>query len=336
MTKINKDFLRGLVLVPEDIGGQLAFKKTVTLDFRIVAYHGRNGWSIADKVKLKNPNFEGSEIPLFAAVRGFYTDELFLADDDLILPTSLYVKMHESDRTWRKDSKYPFTEDLRDYLNWKFLSEIERKEEDKKRLAIHAMDMRSHGIDVSNVGLMLFQNMNVSQTSRQQGLEIVPRHLHFDDFQDKWQGKIHIRLARELYGGNFGVRGSDNRLYDGIIIDNHFRPANSSNPMNGLERFNNYQHHYRGFYGHEEVQDKLNAVWRYPEHPLNTLYAKLNRDEVGRPGGLEMWDPVQDVVKVEKILGNVSFLSEFGYICSMNKYDLIFGELEDQLKTILL
>jgi hypothetical protein len=294
------------------------------INTRHVSYSGRNGISIGQKLTLIDPHKESEDNPLFVYARGFYNDALFLADDEHILETRNYRKVLESDRTFLSQSKYPHTEDLRDYNNWLFFSQMKRKKKDIQALSTHAMDMRMmHGIDVSYLDLTLFHNMNVSSTSRQQGAEFIPRHLHYDDFVEKWNGKIQIRLAANLYSNATRYDAIGNK-YGGIVIDTNWKPGMRRSPLDGVEWFNNIEF---GYYHGDSIWSKtVNDLFDYAGHPDVNIYAVLDREKVGRHGTLEMWDPVKDIVKVEKILGNVSFLSEFGYICTMSKYNLIVGD----------
>jgi hypothetical protein len=128
--------------------------KSQNIDTSYIDRRGRNGISIDQKLILVDPNMESEYHPLFAHVRGFYTDILFASDDNHVLPVSDYRALEESDRTFLSKSKYPRTEDLRDYNNWLFFSQMKRKESDKRQAASMAMDMRNmYGIDTSYLGL---------------------------------------------------------------------------------------------------------------------------------------------------------------------------------------
>jgi hypothetical protein len=151
--------------------------------------------------------------------------------------------------------------------------------------------------------------------------------LHYDDFVSKWNGKINIRLSHTLFGDR------NYSKYNGIIIDSNFQAGCRTRPLDGLEWFNNGNDFNWGP-ERESYQEMIKDIFQYPQHVQ--MHAVLNRSLVGERGKLEMWDPVKDVVRVEKIMGNVSFLSEFGYICTMSKYDLIFGDLEMQRKYCLI
>lgn len=306
--------------------------KSVHLDTTHVdTYRGRGGFIIGEKLILQDPHLESAETPLFVHLRGFYSDDFFSSDDDHILEIKKYRKLEVKDRTFLSQSKYPNTEDLRDYNNWKFFSQMKRKESDMKALAIQARDMQmSHGIDTSNIDLTLFHNFGYGKVRQENGTrktvtEFIPRHLHYDDFLDKWNGRIDIRLASHLYR-------SENK-YGGIVIDSNFRPGNS-NFLDGINWFNNsewymYGHRFQGGRhrrGDSIWEDAINDLFLNAGHPDIEIYAVLDRSSIGRHGTLEMWDLVKDIVKVEKILGNVSFLSEFGYICTMDKYSLMIGE----------
>jgi hypothetical protein len=172
----------------------------------------------------------------------------------------------------------------------------------------------------------------IKQTANKKKLdtEFLPRHLHYDDFVEKWGGNISIKLSSQLYRDTrYGNK------YGGIIIDTNFRPGTTREPLDGMEWFSNYE--FSGYYRDTVWSKSVKDLIDYGGHPDVNIYAVLDREEVGRHGTLEMWDPVKDIVKVEKILGNVSFLSEFGYICTMSKYHLILGEdLEMRQKYCLL
>lgn len=298
---------------------------------------GRNGISVGQKLTLIDPDMESESHPLFAYVRGFYTDILFASDDNHVLPITDYRALNEADRTFLSTSKYPHTEDLRDYNNWLFFSQMKRDESSKRHAATVAMDMRNnYGIDTSDIGLALFHNMAYVKTTadpktRKITTEFLPRHLHYDDFIEKWGGNIQLRMTSTAF-----FSGRPTNKYGGIVIDTNFRPAAKHKPLDGVEWFANDEFIY--YYGPKDIWEKaVNDLMYYGGHPDVNIYAVLNREEVGRHGTLEMWDPVKDIVKVEKILGNVSFLSEFGYICTMNKYHLILGEdLEMRSKYCLL
>lgn len=293
------------------------------IDLRHLSFGGRNGWVAGEKVKLIDPGLECENLPLFVSVRGFYTDELF-GTEEHILHVSLYEKVSVHERMFLKPSKYPYTDDLRDYLNWRFFEDMKRDMDELQNIKQKTADFKSqYGIDISDAGCMLFQNLNVSRTSRQEGSQFIPRHLHYDDFMDKWHGRINIRQMERQYS----MPSTE------WIIDCNFRApkAQMYHSHHSMRGFNNLY-----FMTEPDLIKKLDDVGRYPEHPDNDLYVKLNREEIGKVGGLEMWDPVQDVVKVRKIIGNASFLSEFGYICTMSHYDVIYGELELQMRTILL
>jgi hypothetical protein len=314
--------------------------ESVIVDTNHPSYSGRNGISIGEKLCLIDPGDEGQDIPMFAYVRGFYTDDLFLGDDKKFLSLSFYRKVTNLDTAHSILSKYPYTKELRDYNNWMFFTQIKRNQKDMQSIARNAMGL-TNGIDKEAVAyqhaLGLIQNLNVSPTARQQGLEFIPRHLHYDDFVQKWSGKIQIMKQADPYS----FRGPG--LYRGTIIDSNFSIANSHNPMDGIEWFNNigfYSCDRRHRYGDESdnIVDELllsTLDFRKKKYGIE-VYAVLDRETLGEPGKLEMWDPVKDVVRVEKILGNVSFLSEFGYICTMSKYELIIGDLKMRQKYCLL
>ena len=184
-----------------------------------------------------------------------------------------------------------------------------------------------YGIDgesvARNESMKLLKNFNIHTKSRQQGLEFIPRHLHYDDFIETWNGKIEIIQHRNHHD-------FQNYIYPGIIISSNFKPANSRNPLNQINWFGNvgYDPEYEDF--------KRTVIYKmFYEPNAVEIFAVLDRD-VSSHNELEMWDPVKDVVRVEKILGNVSFLSEFGYICTMSKYKLIIGDLELRGKYVLL
>ena len=295
---------------------------------------GRNGFSLDQKVCLIDPSKENPEMPMFARIRGFYTDEIFLSDG-FILPIELYQKIAEHDRTFLRSSKYPNTEDLRDYCNWLFLSKINRDEKDIKNIAHYAMMMKEqYGIDGDSIAeiesLKLLKNFNIHIRSKQRGLEFIPRHLHYDDFIDTWGGNIEISLSSRTQSHN------DYRqlAYRGITISSNFKPANSHQFLNEIEWFDNIEH-YGYDRGYEELKKSIFYRMFYDPNSVE-IYAELKRNNLERRQELEMWDPIKDIVRVEKILGNVSFLSEFGYICTMSKYQLIIGDLISKQKYILI
>ena len=322
--KLRTDILQQYVHYMDESKG---FKTihTKLIDTRYVSYSGEDRpFQIGDKVTLIDPNNESEMNPLFAHVRGYYSDNIFSSDENHALYTGTYRKALSTDRA-STISKYPYTRDLSEYNNWLFFSQMKRKESDLKQAATISMDMREmYGIDTSSIGLSLFQNMNIHSTSRQKNLEFIPRHLHYDDFVEKWNGHIKIDLTSRMDPLSY----RPGNKYGGIIIGTSFTPGSRYSPLDGVEWFNNHDN------WNSDYTKTVNDLLQYPQH-IN-MYATLNRELVGERNKLEMWDPVSDTVRIEKILGNVSFLSEFGYICTMSKYDLIIGDLEMRKKYCLI
>lgn len=161
----------------------------------------------------------------------------------------------------------------------------------------------------------------------------LPPHYHYDDHFLKYGERTYtFRVKQNVWRNDYGTSLDRNESFKifPLIIDFNFMHFGIKMEMHGLkiEWFDNL------FYYRSKQDEKiLNDLLKYPNHPeFEPVYA-IRRN---RRSEIDMWDPVKDVVRVEKILGNISFLSEFGYICTMSNYDLLVGDLLEQRKHLLL
>lgn len=84
--------------------------------------------------------------------------------------------------------------------------------------------------------------------------------------------------------------------------------------LTGTFLLDSYPYNLADFYkGRYDERDPIYVIRVEDPAPSNYL------------GLTSLWDPVSDIIRVEKISGNNTFISEFGYICSMNMYALITG-----------
>lgn len=237
-------------------------------------------------------------------------------------------------------SRYPDTVALRTYLNdtyWgKLLAEpvkVDHRER-KKRKALEAIDPhRRHKNTVYNaVGDPVEEDEPKEKIERGVG-----PHLHVDDFMSRYGGSINFshgnRATRSFYVGemNYGshidinFRGGRVGFQPVKFEDNHYRwydhPYSNHRPMCGSRLTGTFLLEREKF-----DHDRFFHGWYDERDPV---YVKLNEDhekwnEFWCP--LKLWDPVSEIVRVERICGNDTFISEFGYICSIKMYTLITGE----------
>lgn len=148
----------------------------------------------------------------------------------------------------------------------------------------------------------------------------LPPHYHYDDHFLKYGEKTHVFNIKKR--PSHGLALNDKMIIDFSFMHNGYGPK--------MKWFNNL------YYYRSEADNKLlNNLLKYSNHPeFEPVYAV--RRYLDCYSEVDMWDPVKDVVRVEKILGNISFLSEFGYICTMSNYDLLVGDLLEQRKHLLL
>lgn len=286
--------------------------------------HENNNFSTGDAIRLIDLEDErDGDMPLYAKIRGFY-GELAVTQDDHVVHLSYYRKLEGHERYRPKLSEYPYTCDLRDYLNWKSAEGTTRSREDMQSLAHKAIAMRDqYCIDVSGMDLALFKNLANRGDVNRRDPDIVPPHLHWDDFSTEWMG--HIK-----FGDPFNMRGHNSRYepFGMAFINGKFEPARRDTPLRGMSTFQPWE---RDYYGSDKLL--MEAFFSNKPGPKPELYAKLDRESITYNQDPVTWDPVSDFVKVEKIVGNISFLSEFGYICTMSCYQLITNE--ERLRIIL-
>jgi hypothetical protein len=236
---------------------------------------------------------------------------------------------------------YPNTKLLRDYLN-----ELPATE---------------------NAGLVKYQNVNRHWDARMTRTEVIPRHLHIAVLVEKYRSGICVLPTMVVSWGkdeeeearNFAERFSIDAMHPDFMFGLH----NPHERYNEIGRFldpfgrnmptvmDNYYDEFQKKYVSRQVsrslprwrniqfknvQESGGKVKELVEEALNDRpLAKLSRETIDK-STFVMYDPVSDEVIVEKFIGDGFFVSNFGYICNVENYDLIIGRMQFKRYYILL
>lgn len=213
-------------------------------------------------------------------------------------------------------SKYPDTVGLRTYLNdahWK-AEKIKNKGREKETREFY---------------------YQISSNKRFDAKHPLGPHLHVDEFTSVYGGKLNMQAIFKMQGQpipgfniyidvNFrgGRYGQKQMEFDKKDYDSFFDPHPYKNfrPMCGS--------YLTGPFLLERPDFEFDLFHRDRYDERDPVFVKLNHDSFGWREEylpLKLWDPVSDIVRVERICGNNTFISEFGYICNIQMYTLITG-----------
>lgn len=222
------------------------------------------------------------------------------ADGDIV-QENIYRKPNVSEMG--RFSKYPDTSPLRDYLN-----------------SMHELEV-----------LQTVDHDAVGNEIRRKCKGLGP-HLHIDDFISAYKGKISACHRGE---------GSWSGLSTGSYIDVNYNGGRCGFHAYAFDDPSEYRDHpYRkvrplcgsymsGMFMLDQREYDFNNFFKDYYDERDPVYVKLDRDRFDynpHQIPLKLWDPVSDIVRVERISGNDTFISEYGYICSIQFYSLIIAK----------
>lgn len=273
--------------------------------------------------KLVRTDTEGSD--KYVVATGFHRvrDNWFVVTSDgQIINEDRFRRPNEME--FDRFSKYPDTVALRTYLNHKHWGAPQKIKKEPAR-------SKRKNLVYDAVGNPVEEDL---PAKKEKG---IGPHIHVDDFMSTYGGKVTFsqgRATRSHYVGDMNY---------GSYIDVNYTGGRHGFPISTFDiPYKSYfdPHPYAehrplcgsfltGPFLLERPEFKFEEFFRNRYDERDPVYVKLDSDHENWGDfwcPLKLWDPVSDMVRVERICGNDTFISEFGYICSIKMYKLITGE----------